>query len=65
MTYKQLARLAGRPNAARAVGSIMARNRTPLIIPCHRVLGSDGRLHGFSAPGGLEAKQKMLNLERS
>jgi methylated-DNA-[protein]-cysteine S-methyltransferase len=65
ITYKQLARLAGNPNAARAVGAVMARNSMPLIIPCHRVLASDGSLHGFSAPGGLETKQKMLRLECS
>jgi methylated-DNA-[protein]-cysteine S-methyltransferase len=64
ITYKELAKLSGRPNAARAVGSIMARNPIPLIIPCHRVLGSDGSLHGFSAPGGLETKKKMLQLEQ-
>jgi methylated-DNA-[protein]-cysteine S-methyltransferase len=63
-TYKELASLSGRPNAARAVGGIMARNPIPLIIPCHRVLGSDGSLHGFSAPGGLETKNKMLHLEK-
>jgi methylated-DNA-[protein]-cysteine S-methyltransferase len=64
MTYKQLARLAGRPNAARAVGAVMARNRTPLLIPCHRILSSDKSLGGFSAPGGLETKKKMLHLEK-
>jgi len=62
-TYKQLAASAGRPNSARAVGGVMARNRLPLIIPCHRVLGSDGGLHGFSAPGGPKTKQEMLDLE--
>jgi methylated-DNA-[protein]-cysteine S-methyltransferase len=65
ITYKQLAGLAGHPNAARAVGAVMARNRTPLLIPCHRVLASDGTLHGFSAPGGLKTKQKMLILEKA
>ena len=64
MTYKQLAASAGRPNSARAVGGVMARNRLPLIIPCHRVLGSDGSLHGFSAPGGTKTKLEMLNLEK-
>jgi methylated-DNA-[protein]-cysteine S-methyltransferase len=63
MTYKQLATFAGRPNSARAAGSVMARNRLPLIIPCHRVLGSDGSLGGFSAPGGPKTKQEMLNME--
>jgi methylated-DNA-[protein]-cysteine S-methyltransferase len=62
-TYKELAELAGHPKSARAVGDVMARNRIPLIIPCHRVLGSDGSLHGFSAPGGIETKKKMLHIE--
>jgi methylated-DNA-[protein]-cysteine S-methyltransferase len=64
ITYKQLAHLAGRPNAARAVGGIMARNRTPLLIPCHRILCSNKSLGGFSSSGGLETKKKMLNLEK-
>ncbi len=63
MTYKELATLSGRPNAARAVGSVMARNPIPLIIPCHRVIGSDGSLGGFSATGGIAAKKRMLALE--
>lgn len=62
-TYKELAELAGSPNAARAVGMAMSRNRIPLIVPCHRVLGSDGSLHGFSAPGGIATKKQMLTLE--
>lgn len=62
-TYKELAELSGSPNAARAVGMVMSRNRIPLIIPCHRVLGSDGSLHGFSAPGGIATKKQMLTLE--
>jgi methylated-DNA-[protein]-cysteine S-methyltransferase len=64
MTYKQLAASAGCPNSARAVGGVMARNRLPLIIPCHRVLGSDGSLGGFSAPGGTKTKREMLDLEK-
>lgn len=63
VTYTQLARLAGRPGAVRAVGSVMAANPLPLIIPCHRVLRSDGGLGGFSAPGGIETKKIMLQLE--
>lgn len=64
-TYGQLAQTAGQPLAARAVGGAMAKNPLPLLIPCHRVLGASGRLTGFSAPGGLEMKQRMLNLERT
>lgn len=63
LTYGQLAARAGRPRAARAVGSAMARNRWPLIVPCHRVVGSDGRLTGYSGAGGIETKRRLLGLE--
>jgi methylated-DNA-[protein]-cysteine S-methyltransferase len=63
LTYGKLAAKARAPGAARAVGSVMARNGLPLLIPCHRVVGSNG-LHGFSAPGGLATKQLLLDLER-
>lgn len=63
MTYGELAELAGSPGAARAVGSVMASNPLPLIIPCHRVLGSSGGMGGFSAPGGVSTKKRMLDLE--
>ncbi len=62
-TYGQLAARAGSPRAARAVGRVMATNRVPLIVPCHRVIGADGHLHGFSAPHGLEMKRRLLRLE--
>ena len=62
-TYGRLAQQASKPAAARAVGRAMARNPVPLIIPCHRVVGSDGRLCGFSSEGGLELKQRLLDLE--
>ncbi len=62
-SYGQLARLAGRPTAGRAVGNILAKNPVPLIIPCHRVIRSDGQIGGFSAPGGLRLKERMLQLE--
>lgn len=65
VTYTDLARLAGRPAAVRAVGSVMAANPMPLIIPCHRVLRTDGSLGGFSAPGGIDTKKRMLQLEKS
>lgn len=48
---------------ARDVGAALARNPFPIIVPCHRVLAANGTLHGFSAPGGLATKQKMLELE--
>lgn len=63
ISYSELARRAGRPAAARAVGSAMARNRIPIVIPCHRVVGSSGKLTGFSAPGGLDTKRWLLDME--
>jgi len=63
VTYCELARRTGRPAASRAVGSALARNPLPLIVPCHRVIRKDGKMGGFSAPGGIEIKQRMLDLE--
>ncbi|MCG6156061.1 methylated-DNA--[protein]-cysteine S-methyltransferase [Rubinisphaera margarita] len=63
-SYGQIATRCGRPGAARAVGGAMSRNPIPLIIPCHRVIGSSGRLTGFSAPRGLDLKQQLLDLEQ-
>lgn len=60
-TYGELARQAGRPGAARAVGRIMATNPLPIVVPCHRVLGADGSLTGYG--GGLELKARLLALE--
>jgi methylated-DNA-[protein]-cysteine S-methyltransferase len=60
-TYSQIARIAGSPGAARAVGQAMARNPWPIIVPCHRVLGSDGTLTGFG--GGVDMKRRMLQME--
>ncbi len=62
-TYRQLAASVGKPGAARFAGNMMARNPLPLVIPCHRVVGSDRRLHGFGAPGGLNTKAWLLALE--
>lgn len=62
-SYGDLARKVGRAGAARAVGQVMATNPVPLIVPCHRVLGSGGRLGGFSAPTGTVLKQRLLDLE--
>jgi methylated-DNA-[protein]-cysteine S-methyltransferase len=65
VTYGALARRAGAnaPTAAQDVGVAMARNPVPLIIPCHRVLAAGGKLGGFSAPGRIETKERMLALE--
>lgn len=62
-TYADLAAKAGRPGAARAVGQVMATNPVPIVVPCHRVLASGGKLGGFSAPTGLTLKQWLLDLE--
>ncbi len=62
-TYKELAEAAGFAGAARAVGRAMAANPFPIIVPCHRVLGAGGRISGFSAPGGPQAKIRLLKLE--
>ncbi len=64
-TYGQLATAAGRPNAARAVGGAMARNRWPILIPCHRVVGSSGKLTGYSGVGGIGTKRFLLDHEAS
>ncbi|NBT20087.1 MAG: methylated-DNA--[protein]-cysteine S-methyltransferase [Proteobacteria bacterium] len=61
-TYGQLARALGRPTAVRAVARANATNRVPLIVPCHRVIGTDGTLTGFG--GGLHLKARLLNHER-
>ncbi|MBM3926733.1 MAG: MGMT family protein [SAR202 cluster bacterium] len=61
-TYAWLAAMAGRPGAYRAAGQAMARNRVPIVVPCHRVIGSDGGLHGYGA-GGLGVKAELLRME--
>ena len=60
-SYAWLAAAAGRPGAFRAAGQAMAKNRLALIIPCHRVIGSDGDLHGYG--GGLDKKARLLGME--
>jgi methylated-DNA-[protein]-cysteine S-methyltransferase len=62
-TYGEVAARAGSPGAHRSVGSALARNPLPVLIPCHRVVRSGGGLGGFSAPGGLALKERMLRLE--
>ncbi len=63
LTYGQLAELAAHPGAARAVGTVMAANPIPLIIPCHRVIAAAGRPSAFSAPGGPKTRKRLLQLE--
>lgn len=64
MTYGEIAKALGAgPEAARAVGEAMGRNPCPILMPCHRVLGAGGKPGGFSAPGGVETKLKMLQIE--
>jgi methylated-DNA-[protein]-cysteine S-methyltransferase len=60
-TYRWLAERVGRPRGARAVGRVMATNPWPLLVPCHRVVGSDGTLHGYG--GGLPMKDALLRAE--
>jgi len=62
-SYGQLAATAGSPGAARAVGQVMATNRYPILVPCHRVVAAGGRLGGFSAPQGLSLKRQLLAFE--
>jgi O-6-methylguanine DNA methyltransferase len=64
-TYGEIAEALGMANGARAVGRANATNPMPLVIPCHRVLGSDGRLHGYGGPGGVTTKAFLLQLEGS
>ncbi|HSL76939.1 MAG TPA: MGMT family protein [Candidatus Limnocylindrales bacterium] len=63
VTYGDIARAIGRPDAARDVGAALASNPFPIVVPCHRVVGAGGKLTGFSAPGGLATKRRMLELE--
>ena len=63
LSYGELALRVGRPGAARAVGAAVGRNPLPIVIPCHRVVGADGRMTGYA--GGLPAKRRLLALERS
>ncbi len=63
-TYSALAAIAGYPGKARAAGNVNARNPMPLLIPCHRVVGTDGKLHGYAGPEGVETKRWLLEMER-
>lgn len=63
-SYGWIARRIGRPGAARAVGSALGKNPFAPTVPCHRVISSDGSLGGFSAPGGLKTKARLLAAEK-
>lgn len=63
LTYAAVAAAVGRPRAARGIGSAMGRNPLPVIIPCHRVVGSSGAMTGYSAQGGVASKQWLLHME--
>lgn len=63
VSYGRLAEMAGKPGAARAVGGALAKNPLPLIIPCHRIIRSNGKVGGFSAFGGKNLKEKLLKHE--
>jgi methylated-DNA-[protein]-cysteine S-methyltransferase len=63
-TYGEIATRLGDPGAARDVGQALARNPIPIIVPCHRVLAAGDRAGGFSAPGGVMTKLKLLEIER-
>jgi len=63
LSYGEVARRLGEPDAARAVGHALGRNPIPILVPCHRVLAAHGRAGGFSAPGGVFTKHKLLEIE--
>jgi methylated-DNA-[protein]-cysteine S-methyltransferase len=62
-TYGEIAHGLGEPQSAREVGAALGRNPFPIVVPCHRVLAADGALTGFSAPGGVKTKRRMLEIE--
>ena len=64
MTYKEIAILIGRPNSSRAVANACGKNPLPVTIPCHRAIRSDGNIGGYSGPGGVKQKIKLLKMEK-
>ena len=64
ITYKEIAKKIGKPKAARAVANACGQNPDPIIRPCHRVICSDGKIGGYSAPGGAAMKKKLLEDEQ-
>ncbi|TAJ42572.1 MAG: methylated-DNA--[protein]-cysteine S-methyltransferase [Reyranella sp.] len=63
MTYGEIAKRLGVPHESREVGQALGRNPVAIIVPCHRVLGADGKMGGFSATGGVSTKRRMLEIE--
>ena len=63
MTYGEIARRLGAPQESREVGQALGRNPIAIIVPCHRVLGADGKMGGFSATGGVATKRRILEIE--
>ena len=63
VSYGELAARMGEPGGAQAVGQAMGKNPWPIVVPCHRVVGSGGKLGGFSAPGGVKTKLRILEIE--
>ena len=63
LTYGEVAQRVGEPGAAQAVGRALGSNPWPIVVPCHRVVAAGGKLHGFSAPGGIDTKRRMLAIE--
>jgi methylated-DNA-[protein]-cysteine S-methyltransferase len=63
MTYGEIAKRIGMPRDAREVGRALGDNPFPIIVPCHRVVAADGRMHGFSGSGGVRTKLKLLEIE--
>jgi methylated-DNA-[protein]-cysteine S-methyltransferase len=65
LSYGQIATRLGDPRQAREVGQALGRNPFPLVVPCHRVIGAGGKLGGFSARGGVNTKQRLLEIEKA
>lgn len=65
LSYGEVAQRLGEPHAARAVGQALGANRFAIIVPCHRVLAARGGAGGFSAPGGVDTKRRLLEIERA
>jgi methylated-DNA-[protein]-cysteine S-methyltransferase len=63
MTYGEIAKRLGEPHESREVGQAMGKNPIAIIMPCHRVLGADGKMGGFSANGGVATKRRILEIE--